>query len=150
MTDILKVYKGDEVVGTGERNEDDKGNVTINNLKANTTYPKGTFKASWSNEHGESEKEDIEEFKTNPIKVTGVNLEKESLDLNIDDTETLDFNVTPSTATDKSVTFNSSNEVVASVNNEGLVTALSAGTSEITVTTTDGSKTAKVTVNVNE
>ncbi|MGW7932851.1 Ig-like domain-containing protein [Staphylococcus xylosus] len=150
MTDILKIYKEGEVVGTGERNEEGKGNVTINNLEDNTTYPKGTFKASWSNEHGESEKKDIEAFKTKSIKVKGVTLEKESLDLNIDDTETLDFNVTPSTATDKSVTFNSSNEVVASVNNDGLVTALSAGSSEITVTTTDGSKTAKIIVNVNE
>lgn len=150
MTDILKVYKDDEVVATGERGDDGKGNVTISDLEANTTYPKGTFKASWSNEHGESEKTDIESFTTNPIKVTGVSFDKESLDLNINDTETLVVNVSPSTATEKSVTFSSSNEAVATVDNKGLITALSSGTSEITVVTNDGNKTAKVNVNVAE
>ncbi|RIM88325.1 Ig domain-containing protein [Staphylococcus xylosus] len=150
MADILKVYKEDEVVATGERGDDGKAHVTVNNLEANTTYPKSTFKASWSNDHGESEKIDIEEFKTKSIKITGVSFDKESLDLNINDTETLVVNVSPSTATEKSVTFSSSNEAVASVDNKGLVTALSPGTSEITVKTNDGNKTAKVNVNVAE
>lgn len=150
MTNILKVYKEDEVVATGERGDDGKAHVTVNNLEANTTYPKSTFKASWSNDYGESEKVDIESLTTNPIKVTGVSYDKESLDLNINDTETLVVNVSPSTATNKSVTFSSSNEEVANVDNKGLVTALSPGTSEITVKTNDGNKSAKVNVNITE
>ncbi|MGW7932328.1 Ig-like domain-containing protein [Staphylococcus xylosus] len=150
MPDIFKVYKDDEVIATGERGNDGKAHVTVNNLEANTTYPKGTFKASWSNDSGESEKTDIKALKTKSIKVTGVSLEKESLDLSINDTETLVVNVTPSTATDKSVTYSSSNEDVVSVDNKGLVSALSAGTAKITVTTKDGNKTAEIDVSVIE
>ena len=48
----------------------------------------------------------------------------------------------PDDATDKSVSFGSSDEAVATVDNEGLVTAVAAGTATITVTTTDGGFTA--------
>ncbi|OEL06899.1 phage tail protein [Staphylococcus xylosus] len=150
MADILKIHKDNEVIATGQRGDDGKANVTISGLEANTTYSKGTFKASWSNAQGESEKVDIEAFTTNPIKVTGVSFDKESLELSVGDTETLVVNITPGTATDKSVTYITSNEEVASIDNEGLVTALSPGTSEITVKTNDGNKTAKVNVNVTE
>ncbi|MGW7889981.1 Ig-like domain-containing protein [Staphylococcus xylosus] len=150
MADILKIHKDNEVIATGQRGDDGKANVTISGLEANTTYPKGTFKASWSNAHGESEKIDIEAFTTNPIKITGVGFDKESLELRVGDTEKLVVNITPGTATYKSVTYITSNEEVASVDNKGLVTALSPGTSKIMVKTNDGNKTAKVNVNVTE
>ncbi len=56
----------------------------------------------------------------------------------------------PAEATDKTVTWTSSNEAVATVSESGLVTAVAAGESDITVTTTDGNFTAvcKVTVRV--
>lgn len=150
MTNVLNIYKNDEVIATGERNENGKATVTINNLEANTTYPKGMFKAAWLSNQGESQKIDIEEFKTNPIKVTGVNIEKELLHLSINKSEKLVVNVTPSTATDKSVIFNSSHEEVATVNSDGLVTGLSVGETLVKVTTIDGNKTAEINVNVSE
>ena len=57
--------------------------------------------------------------------------------------------VNPGNATDKSVSWSSSDATVASVDVSGKVTALKAGTATITVTTTDGGKTASCAVTVN-
>ena len=81
------------------------------------------------------------------IAVTGVSLNKSSLELQIGGNETLTATVAPSNATDKSMTWTSSNPAVATVNN-GTVNALTAGTTTITVTTMDGNKTATCTVTV--
>lgn len=48
--------------------------------------------------------------------------------------------VTPSDATDASLTWSSSDETIATVDENGLVTALAAGTAVITATTNDGSE----------
>ena len=81
------------------------------------------------------------------IAVTGVSLNKSSLELQIGGNETLTATVAPSNATDKSITWTSSNPAVATVNN-GTVNALTAGTTTITATTVDGNKTATCTVTV--
>ena len=80
--------------------------------------------------------------------VTGVTLNPASLSLFTGDNATLTATVEPGNATNKNVTWSSNNEAVATVDNNGKVTAKSAGTAIITVTTEDGSKTAtcKVTV----
>ena len=54
----------------------------------------------------------------------------------------------PSNATNKAVSWKSSDASVASVDNSGKVTAVKAGSATITVTTTDGSKTATCSVTV--
>ncbi|MBR4455918.1 MAG: Ig-like domain-containing protein [Solobacterium sp.] len=79
--------------------------------------------------------------------VTGVSLNKTELTLTKDASETLTATVAPSDASDPSVTWSSDNTNVATVNN-GVVTAVNAGTANITVTTTDGSKTATCAVTV--
>ena len=56
--------------------------------------------------------------------------------------------VLPSNATDKSISWSSSNTGIATVDNNGKVTAVAAGSAVITVTTTDGGKTATCTVTV--
>jgi hypothetical protein len=61
--------------------------------------------------------------------------------------EVLSLSVQPSNATIKGVTWTNSNPAVVSVSN-GLVTGLAIGSATITVTTTDGGKTASVTVPV--
>ena len=81
------------------------------------------------------------------VPVTGVTLNKTTLTLTAGDSETLTATVAPSNATNKAVTWSTSNAAVATVNN-GIVTAVSAGTATITVTTTDGSKTETCTVTV--
>lgn len=82
------------------------------------------------------------------VPVQSVGLNKTELALEVGKTGTLEAIVEPSDATNKNVTWSSSNSEVATVDN-GVVTAVSAGTAIITVTTEDGAKTAtcKVTVN---
>ncbi len=84
---------------------------------------------------------------TTTVAVTGVSLNKSSLDLTVGDTETLVATVAPSNATNKNVTWESSNAAVASVAN-GLVTALAEGNATVTVKTVDGNKTATCAVAV--
>lgn len=150
MADILKIYKDDEVIASAERGEDGKANVTIEGLDADTEYSKGTYQAAFSNENGESGKTDVPRFKTNPIKVTSVSLDKENLTLNIGDTETIQPTVAPSTATNKGVAYASSNKDIATVDKDGKVTAVAAGTADIEVTTNDGNKKATCKVTVEE
>lgn len=148
MADTLKVYKGDEVVGSAERGVDGLAKVTIDNLTANTDYAAGLYQVSFSNENGESGKVNVPAFKTKPINVTGVTLDKSTLSLEEGATGNLVATVAPSTASDKTVTFASSDVAIATVDNTGKVTAVKAGNADITVTTKDGNKTAKCTLTV--
>lgn len=84
----------------------------------------------------------------NPIAVTGITLSKTSLELTEGDTFTLTATVAPTDATNEDVTWKSDKPAVASVDENGKVTAVAAGTAKITVTTTDGGKTADCTVKV--
>ncbi|CAG7913325.1 Kappa-carrageenase [Mammaliicoccus sciuri] len=148
MADTLKVYKGTDVVGTAERQEDGKAKVTIDGLEANTDYPAGTYKASFENENGESEKVNVPSFKTNPISVTGVAISPKTTSIEVAGTTKLESTVAPSTATNKSVSYKSSDEAVATVSSNGTVTGVSEGETTITVTTQDGNKTDTATVTV--
>ena len=83
---------------------------------------------------------------TKVVEPTKVTLNKTSLELEVGAKATLSATVLPAEAADKSVTWSSSNPKVATVK-DGVVTALKAGTTTITVTTTNGLKaTCKVTV----
>lgn len=82
------------------------------------------------------------------VAVTGVTLNKTTLALTAGASETLTATLAPDNATNKNVTWTSDNTAVATVDNAGAVTALTAGTATITVTTTDGSKTATCAVTV--
>ena len=82
------------------------------------------------------------------VPVTGVTLNKTSTSLYVGDTETLTPTITPDNATNKNLTWSSDDTSVATVDASGLVTAVSAGTATITVTTEDGAKTATCTVTV--
>ena len=148
MADTLNVYKGEEVVGSAERQEDGKAKVTIDGLEANTDYPAGTYQVSFSNENGESEKVDVPSFKTKPIAVTGVTIEPKTVSVDVDATTKLNSTVAPSTATNKAVSYKSSDEAVATVSSNGTVTGVAEGDATITVTTQDGNKSDTATVTV--
>ena len=77
---------------------------------------------------------------TTTVSVTGVTLNKNTLSLNVGDSETLNATVAPDNATNKAVTWATSNAAIATVSN-GTVTAVASGTATITVTTADGGKT---------
>lgn len=82
--------------------------------------------------------------------VTGVTLNKTTLDLEKDQTEKLVATVLPANADgDKTVTWKSSNNAVATVSQDGTVTAVGKGSCNITATTENGkTATCKVTVGV--
>jgi uncharacterized protein YjdB len=89
---------------------------------------------------------------TNPV--TAITLNKSSTELTISGTDiltegrkdTLLATVIPASATNKDITWVSSNNEVVTVDNTGKISAVKAGTSIITVITSDGSKTATCTV----
>ena len=85
------------------------------------------------------------------IPVTGINLSPATLDLEIGNNPVqLTHTISPSNASDPSISgWSSSNTSVASVNN-GLVTPVGVGNATITVTTTNGSKTAITSVSITD
>jgi len=91
-----------------------------------------------------------EKDKDDTISVTGVTLNESSATIKVGGTLTLTETVDPLNATEKEVTWTSSNSNVASVA-DGVVTGVSVGLANITVTTKDGNKTAtcQVTVTAN-
>lgn len=80
--------------------------------------------------------------------ITGVTLNKEKLSLTAGGSDTLTATVNPADTTDdKTIAWSAGNDKIAAVDNTGKVTAISAGTTDITATTVNG-KTAKCSVTV--
>ena len=84
-----------------------------------------------------------------PQKVSWVSLDRTSVSLDLGKSTTLYATVNPSTATNKSVSWSSSNTSVVTVTSSGKITGKKTGTAKITVTTSDGSRTASCLVTVN-
>lgn len=82
------------------------------------------------------------------VAVSGVTLNQTSAQLQQGQSVQLTATVAPANATNKQVSWSVANPSVASVSSSGLVTAQSAGTTTVTVTTADGSYTATCTVTV--
>ena len=77
------------------------------------------------------------------VSVTGVTLDKPTLEITVGDPDVkLAATVLPENATDKTVSWASDKTEFATVDNQGNVHAVAPGTANITVTTTDGNKTA--------
>ena len=84
------------------------------------------------------------------IAVTSVELDADEMTLKVGDEGQLQATVAPENAANKSVTWSSSNESVATVEQNGKISAVGVGEATITVTTTDGGKTATCKVIVNK
>lgn len=82
------------------------------------------------------------------VPVAGVSLDRTSLSLSAGASATLTATLYPAGATNHKVTWHSSDETIATVDAQGKVTALSAGSAVISVTTEDGNKTATCAVTV--
>lgn len=76
-----------------------------------------------------------------PVVPTSVTVAPATVNLVVGATQQLTPTVLPADATDKSVTYVSSTPATATVNAAGLVTAVAAGTTNITVTTVSGART---------
>ena len=88
--------------------------------------------------------------KWSAIPVSGVVLDTNTLTIGVGESRKLIATVQPADALYNAVSWNSNNIGVANVTQDGTVNALSAGTATITVTTTDGNKTAQCTVTVQQ
>lgn len=110
---------------------DERGN-TLNYLAPAVPYTKVTYSAP------------------EQVAVTGMTLEKKSIEVEKGKTETINAIITPENATRKGITWTSSDTNVATVTN-GVVKGISAGTATITATTKDGNftDTCEVTVTQN-
>ena len=110
---------------------DESGN-TLNYLAPAVPYTKVTYSAP------------------EQVAVTGMTLEKKSIEVEKGKTETINVIITPENATRKGITWTSSDTNVATVTN-GVVKGISAGTATITATTKDGNftDTCEVTVTQN-
>ncbi len=82
------------------------------------------------------------------ISVTGVTLDNPTLSVKVGEQKTLVATVAPVDATLKTVVWSSSDISVAAVGTDGKVLGVKIGTATITVTTTDGAKTATCAVTV--
>lgn len=82
--------------------------------------------------------------------VQGLSLDQEEIELEVGGTETLNPVFTPSDAGIKHVMWDSSDPAVATVDQNGKVTAVALGTTEITATSIDGGFSAKCTVTVSK
>lgn len=81
------------------------------------------------------------------VDVTSVTINQGDQELNVGQTVQLSATIEPTNAENKTLTWSSSNEQVATVDENGLVTAISAGSTEITVTSANG-KTDSIIVTV--
>lgn len=139
MANKLNLFKkdGSKVV------EGNETSVTLTGIAANTSVVAGDYKVAFISDEGkQGDFTDVPAFKTLPIAVTGVTLDKSTASIDVGASTKLTATVAPSNATDKGVTWTSSAPAVATVEGSGKVTAVKAGTADITVTTKDGSKTA--------
>lgn len=89
-----------------------------------------------------------EEGSMDTVAVSGVSLDKNSLELKTNESGKLTATIAPEDATEKGVTWSSDKNDIATVDEQGNVNAVSEGTAVITVTTKDGNKTASCTVTV--
>ncbi len=128
-------------VQTLEWKSNDTGIATVNPYGYVTAVAPGKTKILASTTDGSGKTVSCEVTVTSTvIPVDSVKLVKNSLSLTYGNTETLEATVWPSNATNKAVTWQSSDINVASVEN-GKVTAVGPGITDITVTTVDGCKT---------
>jgi len=123
-------------------------------VEPRTGLPVGTYTATIAVRGSQVESKSFDvSFTVKPVPVvpvTAILLNKQSTIIAIDASETLKATVVPDNATNKAVTWSSSSATIAAVDQNGTVTAKSAGTATITVRTQDGGFTATCTVTVPE
>lgn len=82
-----------------------------------------------------------------PVKVTGITLDKSTADIILNNTETLVATISPTDATNKNVIWKSDNANIASVEN-GMVSAKSVGTTKVYAISEDGEYKAECIIKV--
>ena len=122
--------------------------ATVDNNGRVTAHTEGTATITVTTADGGKTANSIVTVNVPTISVTGVSLNTNTLTLAIGASQTLTATIAPTNATNQSVTWGTNNPAVATVDNNGRVTAHTAGTATITVTTADGSRTASCIVTI--
>lgn len=86
------------------------------------------------------------ENKKEPVLVTGISVDKNKVNMITGSRVKITPTVKPVNATNKKVVWKSVNTSVAKVDNNGVITAVGAGTTTVTATTLDNEKTSEITV----
>lgn len=144
-------YKGEKVDELTEAYDGDEISVTFKAAEHYTLSGEATVTITVSEEIlDEDGNVVIEGPEATPIVVTKVTLDKTEATLEIEDTLTLTATVTPEDALETTVTWTSDDDSVATVDEDGVVTAVAAGTATITAACGDVSATCTITVNAAE
>ena len=84
------------------------------------------------------------------VNVTGLSISTNAISMYVGESKTVKATVKPDNATNKSVTWKSADTSIATVSSSGQITGKKAGSTTVTVTTTDGSFSKTITVAVKE
>lgn len=85
---------------------------------------------------------------TGPVKVTGITVSNRTIGLEIGKTAKLNYAITPLDAENKAVVFASHDNKIAKISEDGTITAVGIGKTEVVVRTVDGGFSAKAVVTV--
>ena len=116
----------------------DESIATINSKGRVTAVGVGTVTITATTVDGELTATCTVNITQKVVSVTGISLDVDSAELEIGESEQLVASVLPGNASNKEVIWSSTNEAVVTVDENGVVTAISAGEAIITVKTVDG------------
>lgn len=85
---------------------------------------------------------------TGPVKVTGITVSNSTIGLEVGQTAQLNYTITPFDAENKAVVFASYDDKIAKISEDGTITAVGIGKTEVEVRTVDGGFSAKAVVTV--
>lgn len=142
MAKTFDLYDGEKKVQTGVPSP-----IVIQELTPDTDYP--NYSVAYAGEAGKTPLS----FKTKSsanIPVTGVTMSQKTATMKVGDTKQVTGTVAPENATNKKVTYSSEDEAIATVDEQGNITAVSAGTANVIGTSEDGGFTDKTAVTVSE
>ena len=125
---------------------------TISNETSNTPQESNTLSNVISNIISNTTSNKVSNGSSNSTKVnvSSVKLNNSTINVYVGKTYNLSATVYPTNATNKSLVWSSSNTNIATVDNNGRITGKAVGTTNITVRTVDGNKTATAKVNVSK
>ncbi len=130
-------------------NNDDVEVVVEKGFNAHTYKPEYTFIIDNDLKFTTSVETKVTGTKVYDAYVTGVNVDKTTINIKVDESATVTATVTPDNAKNKNVIWTSNNPGIISVTN-GVIKGLSAGTGTVTVKTEEGDFTKVITVKVSE
>ena len=120
--------------------------ATVDNFGRVIALTPGTSTITVTTDDGEFTAQSV--VTVTPKPVQSVSLDKTEITVYESETGTLTATVNPTDATDQSVTWSTEDKYVATVDKNGVITGVSTGETVVTVTTTDGGKTASCKVKV--